>query len=278
MDLSIHGSSCRKFRARLASLFLFMKTSLLEKLPLGEIRYFDSIGSTNDYALQWANEGAGDLSLVLADEQTAGRGQKGRKWFTPPGSALALSLILRPTDTETLFLPRVTALLAVSLVDSLRQRGLEPQIKWPNDILLGGRKVAGILVESTWSGNRLDATILGMGVNVLKASTPPEDEVLFPATSIEQESDKPPARETLLIDILTSLLTWRPQLGSDAFLAVWEQNLAYLGQQVRVWKSRERAVIGELVGLNRDGSLNLLDENSKSVTVRFGEVHLRPLA
>jgi len=255
-----------------------MKTSSLAGLPIGEIRYFDSIGSTNDYAMQWAIDGAGDLSLVLADKQTAGRGQKGRTWFTPPGSALAMSLILRPTGEEITYLPRATALMAVSLVDSLRQRGLDPQIKWPNDVLLHGRKVAGILVESFWTGNKLDASILGMGVNVLKASTPPDDALLFPATSVEEELGKPLAREELLKDILTSLLTWRPQLGSDLFLTIWEQNLAYLGQQVRVWKSRELAISGELVGLNTDGSLNLQDENGKSVTVRFGEVYLRPLA
>ena len=255
-----------------------MNTSSLDTLPIGEIRYFDMIGSTNDYAMHWANDGADDLSLVLADEQTAGRGRMERKWFTPPGSALAMSLILRPTVDEVSYIPRATALLAISLVDSLRQHGLDSQIKWPNDILLSGSKVAGILVESIWSGNKPDALILGMGVNVLKASVPTTDELLFPATSLEDEFGKPLNREELLKDILLTLLVWRLKLGTNLFITTWQQNLAFFGQQVRVWRDCEQEVVGELIGLNPDGSLNLRDENGKSVTVHFGEVHLRSLA
>jgi BirA family biotin operon repressor/biotin-[acetyl-CoA-carboxylase] ligase len=255
-----------------------MNTTSLNTLPIGEIRYFDSIGSTNDYAMQWANDGAEDLSLVLADEQTAGRGRMKRKWFTPPGSALAMSLILRPTVDEVSYIPRATGLPALSLVDSLRQRGLDSQIKWPNDVLLSGNKVAGILVESIWSGNKLEALIMGMGVNLLKASVPAADRLHFPATSVEDKIGKPLVREEFLKDILTALLARRYQLGTDSFLSDWEQNLAFLGQRVRVWKNREQTITGELIGLNPDGSLNLRDENGKSVTVHFGEVHLRPLA
>ncbi|MBI3739624.1 MAG: biotin--[acetyl-CoA-carboxylase] ligase, partial [Chloroflexi bacterium] len=142
----------------------------LSSLPLGGLRYFESIGSTNDEALAWATEGARDLSLVVADEQTAGRGRSGRKWLTPPGSALAFSLILRPTEAERTRPARTTGLSALALSDSLRTRGLAAQIKWPNDVLISGKKVAGILVESVWTGDALDASILGMGVNVLAAS------------------------------------------------------------------------------------------------------------
>src|SRR5215216_1577233 len=91
----------------------------LAKLPLGKVRYFDSIGSTNNEALAWATKGANDLSLVLADEQTAGRGRLDRKWFTPKGTALALSLILRPTAEEKLFLTRIVGLAALAVAESL---------------------------------------------------------------------------------------------------------------------------------------------------------------
>ncbi len=255
-----------------------MNVSLLNALPIGEIRYFDSIGSTNDYAIQWANHGAGDLSLVLADEQTAGRGRQERKWSTPTGSALAMSLILRPSTDTVTYIPLATALLAISLVETLRERGLDSQIKWPNDVLVEGNKVAGILVESIWTGNKPEALILGMGVNVLKASVPTTDELLFPATSLEDEFGKPLNREELLKDILLTLLVWRLKLGTNLFITTWQQNLAFFGQQVRVWRDCEQEVVGELIGLNPDGSLNLQDENGKCVTVHFGEVHLRPLA
>src|ERR671922_1973231 len=96
----------------------------LSKLPLGEIRYFDSIGSTNNEALAGATQGAKDLSLVIADEQTAGRGRLDRKWYTPRGTALAFSLILRPTAGEKPYLSRIVGLAALAVTDCLRTRGL----------------------------------------------------------------------------------------------------------------------------------------------------------
>src|SRR5215216_6100018 len=98
----------------------------LSKLPLGEIRYYDSIGSTNTEALAWATSDAEDLSLVIADEQTAGRGRLDRKWFTPPDSALAFSLILRPSAAERPHLSRMVGLAALSITDVLLARGLSP--------------------------------------------------------------------------------------------------------------------------------------------------------
>src|SRR5919197_5161721 len=92
----------------------------LSKLPLGDVKYFDSIGSTNTEALAWATNDAEDLSLVIADEQTAGRGRLDRKWFTPKGTALAFSLILRPTSEEKLYLTRIVGLAALAITDALR--------------------------------------------------------------------------------------------------------------------------------------------------------------
>ena len=250
----------------------------LSSLPLSALRYFDTIGSTNDEALAWASQDAPDFSLVIADEQTSGRGRMDRKWFTPPGAALALSLILRPTNVERAHPSRMTGLLALALVESLLQLGLAPQIKWPNDVLLAGRKVAGILVESSWVGARLDAMILGMGVNVLNAAIPPADQLLFPATSIETELGHTVERSSLLREILTSVHGWRPNLGTDAFLKAWDENLAFHGQQVQVEGRSGDPIIGELLGLEADGSLRLQNELNRSITVRFGEVHLRPLA
>ncbi len=250
----------------------------LSPLPLGALRYYDTIGSTNDVALTWATQGAADFSLVIADEQTQGRGRLDRKWYTPANSALAMSLILRPSNSERAHPARTTGLLALSLADSLRRLGLAPQIKWPNDVLLTGRKVAGILVETTWMGEELDALVLGMGVNVLSASVPPADQVLFPATSIETQSGHPVERIELLVDILLNVLRWRPKLGTDAFLNAWEESLAFRGRQVEVRGSSQKSVIGELAGLNPDGSLRLRDEHGNSVIVQFGEVHLRPMA
>jgi BirA family biotin operon repressor/biotin-[acetyl-CoA-carboxylase] ligase len=248
----------------------------LRDITLGGRRYFETVGSTNDEALAWATEGAEDLSLVLADEQTAGRGRMGRKWHTPAGTALAFSLILRPSGDEQKNPARTTALGALALVDALRLRGLAARIKWPNDVLVDGRKVAGILVESVWTGESLDAAVLGMGVNVLKGSVPPESALYFPATSLEEASGKPIDRVDLLHDILVALLIWRPRLGTDSFIASWEEKLAFRGETIQVSKPDQAPLKGRLVGLDLDGGLRLKGRDGVLHTVQFGEIQLRP--
>ncbi len=248
----------------------------LAGLPLGGLRFFGSIGSTNDEALQWSAEGARDLSLVTADEQTAGRGRAGRRWHTPPGSALALSLILRPSPSEAAFPARLTGLAALALVDCCRDLGLEVEIKWPNDVLLRGRKFAGILVETVWNGSALDAAIVGIGVNVAPSALPPTAELSFPATSLAAEVGRPLDRLQLLRDILSALWAWRSRILSDEFLRAWEASLAYRGQPVSVSQEGGGPLVGTLVGLEPDGSLRL-QANSKTVIVHFGEIHLRPV-
>ena len=122
--------------------------SCLSGLPLGQIAYFDVLDSTNEYALNWANGGEEHLSLVVADEQTAGRGRSGRTWFTPPGAALAFSLVLKPELLGAGLITRLTGLGALAVCQVLRDvYGLGSKIKWPNDVLGDGRKLAGVLVD-----------------------------------------------------------------------------------------------------------------------------------
>lgn len=256
----------------------------LADLQLGGLRYFDSIGSTNDEALAWAIDGAADLSLVVADEQTHGRGRFNRKWFTPKGTALACSLILHPFAAMRPHLSRTVGLAALAVTESTLKLGLRAQIKWPNDILLNGRKTAGMLVETVWSGDRVDAVITGIGINVMKTAIPPAEDLLFPATSLEDDLGYAPDRERLLHDILAALIQWRPRIGTDEFLKAWNEKLAFRGDQVQVRtemtqndeKGDEQVITGKLVGLEPDGSLRLQDENDKPVTVQFGDVSLRP--
>lgn len=250
----------------------------LAKLPLGDVRYFDSIGSTNNEALAWATSGAKDLSLVIADEQTAGRGRLDRKWFTPKGTALAFSLILCPTAGEKPHLTRTVGMAALAITDALRTRGLVAQIKWPNDILLEGRKVAGILTESIWSGDELDCVVIGVGINVLKGAVPAADLLQFPATSLEDALGVTVEREKLLRDILAGMIALRPHLGSPSFIASWEKALAFRGESILVEEGSRASLTGKLLGLESDGSLKLSGEDGKSVTVRFGDVRLRPQA
>ena len=249
----------------------------LSKLNLGGLRYFDSIGSTNDEAMVWAASGAKDFSLVVADEQTQGRGRLDRKWLTPKKSALAISLILRPSPAMRPHLSRTVGLAALSLADACLKLGLVPQIKWPNDILLNGKKTAGILIESVWTGADVDSLVIGMGMNVYKASIPPLEKLQFPATCLEDELEvEPPAREELIHDILSAFLIWRENLGTDRLIKAWEDKLAFRGEQVQV--RGEAMVTGVLDGLEPDGSLRLRNSEGKSIVVNFGDVSLRPAA
>ena len=249
---------------------------VLSKLPVGDVKYFDSIGSTNNEALAWATNDAKDLSLVIADEQTAGRGRLDRKWFTPKGTALAFSLILRPSAEEKPYLTRMVGLAALAIADALRTRGLIAQIKWPNDVLLNGHKVAGILVESVWSGEEVDCLVIGIGLNVLKNAVPPAELLQFPATSLEESLGPEVAREGILRDILAGIIALRPHIGSDSFIASWEKALSFRGEQIQVEEGNGNLITGKLLGLESDGGLRLIDEQSNSITVRFGDVRLRP--
>ena len=253
----------------------------LSDLPLGPIRYFDTIGSTNDVAAAWAEQGAPQLALVVADEQTAGRGRGHRNWFTPPESALAFSLILRPQVERV---SRVTGLGALGVCQTLQQRwGLPAEVKWPNDVLVRGGKVAGVLTESSWVGDRLSALILGIGVNVAPSAVPPDDwpghdHRPFPATSLESELGEPVPRLDLLHDILKMMLTWLPDLESPGFLHAWEDTLAFRDEWVWIDEAGcAEPLRGKLIGLGEDGCLHLESETGGEIFVRAGDVHLRPV-
>jgi BirA family biotin operon repressor/biotin-[acetyl-CoA-carboxylase] ligase len=118
----------------------------LQGLQITEMRFFETIGSTNEEALQWAINGAKDNSLVIANQQTAGRGRRKRRWITIPGSSLAFSLILKPTEKEMLHLPLFSPLGALAVSEAAESLCKIPaQVKWPNDVLLHRKKAAGIL-------------------------------------------------------------------------------------------------------------------------------------
>jgi BirA family biotin operon repressor/biotin-[acetyl-CoA-carboxylase] ligase len=249
----------------------------LSELPLGDFRFFTQTGSTNDVALAWAAEGAPDLSLVWAEAQTAGRGRGSRQWFTPPESALAFSLILRPGSGANRPVQLFSGLGAVAVSEVIRALGLSPEIKWPNDVLLKHWKVCGILAEAVWTGNEIDSIILGIGVNVKPESVPSSNLLSFPATSLEVEIGKEVDRSTLLQDILRSLLHWRDLLGTDLFIHTWEEQLAFRGEQVEIRDKQESTRMGVIEGLEIDGRLRLHDIHGKVFMVSNGEVHLRPV-
>jgi BirA family biotin operon repressor/biotin-[acetyl-CoA-carboxylase] ligase len=250
---------------------------VLSDIPLGGLRVFDQLGSTNDAALAWAADGAPDLAMVYADEQKSGRGRLDRRWFTPPGAALAFSLVNRPTTEEEQSVPIFSGLGAIAVCEALGMRGLRPEIKWPNDVLLDRHKVCGVLAEAVWMGEKVDCIILGIGVNVNPESVPSSDQLNFPATCIETVLGKSVDRLPLLRDILQALLYWRSLLTKDVFPTAWDKYLAFRGEQVEIRSEAGATRTGLVKGLERDGGLRLRSGDGQDFTVQFGEVQLRPL-
>jgi BirA family biotin operon repressor/biotin-[acetyl-CoA-carboxylase] ligase len=259
-------------------------------LPVGGLRYFDRVGSTNDEAANWAEQGAADLALVIADEQIAGRGRQGRKWFTPAGTALAFSLVLKDFDQEALadILSRLTGLGALAVTEALRSDyGLPAVIKWPNDILLEQRKVGGVLAEASWIGSRLNSMILGIGINVQAGSVPPASECFFPAGCVETVLGRSVSRRELLRSILAHLLAWRERLGRPDFIQAWEERLAFKGEWVQIANGTlHRLGAGgldlstntvKIVGLDEQGRLKGRDQAGNLLFLHSGEVRLCPV-
>jgi BirA family biotin operon repressor/biotin-[acetyl-CoA-carboxylase] ligase len=251
----------------------------LDGLPLGPVRYFDRVGSTNDLALAWAQEGAPHLSLVVADEQFAGRGRGGRRWYTPPAAALAISVVLHPQPGLDLSrLPRLAGLGGLAVCEALQAcHGLQASLKWPNDVLIGGRKTAGVLAESHWLGDALAGLVLGIGLNLTARAVPPAELLDFPATAVEVALGQPADRLALLRQILVSVVRRWPELDTDAFLLDWGTRLAYQGEQVQVLLPGEERLEGRILGLTSNGDLRLRDQTGVEVVAQAGEVRLRPL-
>jgi BirA family transcriptional regulator, biotin operon repressor / biotin---[acetyl-CoA-carboxylase] ligase len=250
----------------------------LKGTPVKEFRYFSTIGSTNDEAQSWADAGAPDFALVVADEQTKGRGRFSRRWVTNPGSSLALSLILHPDPSEIQKLSLFAPLCGLALWDVLHSRlGLDAEIKWPNDVLLSTKKTAGILVEALWSGKIVAGLVLGIGINISRGSLPPSGNQLFPATCIEDEIGHPIDRLGILADLLNSLASWRKHLGTIYFFEEWQKHLAFKGRAIRIEDSQKTSIIGTVKGIDTNGNLVLILENGLEQDFTAGDVHLRPI-
>jgi BirA family biotin operon repressor/biotin-[acetyl-CoA-carboxylase] ligase len=213
-----------------------------------------------DVAKRMAKEGMGEGTVIIAGEQTAGRGRLGRKWLSPPGSSISLSIILRPTLPQ---LPQLNMAACLTTVQSIEKvTGLKPSIKWPNDVLLNGKKVSGILMENIFQGGELKAAILDA-----LAFT----EISAIATSLSTES----GREISPGDILPSLLEEFEQLyqelrGGKTVFERWLARIETLGKLVRV-RSGDGVAEGYAESINPNGSLVLRRLDGSLITVVTGE-------
>jgi BirA family biotin operon repressor/biotin-[acetyl-CoA-carboxylase] ligase len=234
---------------------------------------FDSLPSTNTEAARQAALGAPEGLCVVAREQTAGRGRRERSWVSPKDAGLYLSVVLRPAFEARLW-PLITLAAALAVREALTEAcGLEADIKWPNDLLAGGRKLCGILAE-TAEGSRGRAVVLGVGVNLRRGSFPPE--ISDTATSVEEQTGRAPDAEGLLEALTRSLAryyqTLHAQGGAGEVLRDWQRNSTYAhGRRVRVALAGE-TFEGTTRGLDPDGALRVETDGGRIRTVSAGDV------
>jgi BirA family biotin operon repressor/biotin-[acetyl-CoA-carboxylase] ligase len=250
-------------------------TGRLAGTRFAAVRIHDELPSTNTALVEEARNGAPEGIVLVADHQTAGRGRLGRTWSAEPGTALLVSVLLRP-PLPIDEIPLVLMAAGLAACDGVEAAaGFRPQLKWPNDLVVGDRKLAGLLSEAT--GGSEPAVILGLGLNVSAGAYPAE--LAGEAVSCDEVASAPVDRAAVLVGFLTglesrytSVLTGR----RDATLAAYRADSATLGRRVRVELTAGPALEGEATRLADDGQLVVTDDAGSEHLVNVGDVkHLR---
>ncbi|MHB1004632.1 MAG: biotin--[acetyl-CoA-carboxylase] ligase [Chloroflexota bacterium] len=241
-----------------------------------QVYHFPSTGSTNDVASALAREGAPEGTIVVAEEQSRGRGRLGRAWLAPAGSCLLFSIIFRPSlpTGEAFRLTMLASLAAAIAVE--RVSGVVPSIKWPNDLLVGHRKLAGILSEGSAVEDKLEYAVVGIGLNVnFEPSAFPE--IAETAASLQAEAGRAISRARVLQELLNEIEgrydTLRPARQGELW-AEWRRRLGTLGQRVTVTEGEHREE-GTAVDVSPDGSLILRRDDGSEIAIAVGDVTLR---
>ncbi len=250
----------------------------MDQLSEFTYRHFQTVGSTNDEALAWAQAGAPDLAFVYADEQTKGRGRMQRHWITASGSSIALSIIIRPLPRERELLNLFSPLAGLSVLQAVRKvGGLDPVVKWPNDVLIKGSKVCGILCEMIWQGSTLKGLVMGIGINLKRGSVPEDGSLNFPAVSLEEAGAQNLDPLAYIASVVKSVSSIRPLLGTPDFIHLWEENLAYKGEKIRLISPSKDPQEYILKGLDLDGNILVIDSSGAEHHFMAGEISLRPI-
>ena len=251
--------------------------SIASRHDLPACRYLPETGSTNDDAMRWLNEGAPEYAFVAADAQTAGRGRQGRRWISTPGASIALSIILHPTSAEQQRMGLFSLLAGLAAGQAIVENcSALVQVKWPNDVLIKRKKVAGVLAEAQWEQNALKGLVVGIGINLLKASVPQDAQLIYPATSLEDHSLDPPDAARVIDALLRSMLALRQDLCSPAFTQRYIQKMAFLHEAVNLHTSGSQTVHGIATGIDNCGNLILQAGTGAMQAFPVGEISLRP--
>jgi BirA family biotin operon repressor/biotin-[acetyl-CoA-carboxylase] ligase len=235
-----------------------------------KIHYYEALPSTMDVAMELGIKGAAEGTLVLAETQTKGKGRLGRSWFSPKYKGIYMSLILRPRF-EPEKTPLLTLLCAVSICEAIKEYcGLDPQIKWPNDILIHHKKVAGILTELNAEMDEVNFVVIGMGLNVNND----KKALISGATSLREAKGEPVSRPALLQAVLRKIEANYSALenkGPKTIIEKWREHSITLGRRVKVY-SHHQHIEGEAVNIDSDGGLLVRKDSGITQKVMAGDV------
>lgn len=240
-----------------------------------QIIYFDSIDSTNNYAKKKAGQ-LRDGTVVLAEEQISGRGRRGKEWISPKGTGIWMSLILKP-DIPPREGIKMTQIAAVAVCESIRKlTGLDALIKWPNDIVLNGKKICGILTEMAGELNEISYVVIGIGINANIEHFP--EGIGSKATSLFIEGGKKVDRKKLLVDILGNFEiiynNYILHLNLNDILPMIKTYSAVLGKNIRIIQDKSEKM-GRAVDINDDGLLLVEMEDGNRELISSGEISIR---
>lgn len=240
------------------------------------LNYRGTVSSTQSEAKELAEAGVPEGTAVLAEEQTAGRGRQGRRWHSPKGAGVWMSVVLRP-EMELKDTPQLTLLAGVAVCQTIREHtGVQAAIKWPNDLLVGERKICGILVESALSQGQIRYIIAGIGIDVAAAEEDYPEELRRVATSLRIESGgRIFDRVALAENVLTELQKLYRLYAAEGFAPIsrmWSGMSATLGRRVLVGAPETDRVSGIAVALDETGCLVVEDEAGSLHSVHSGEI------
>lgn len=235
---------------------------LKTKFVGSNIHYEETLDSTQKVAYRLAYEGAPEGTIVIAEEQLAGRGRMQRKWHSPKYSGIWMSVILRP-EIPPQKAPQLTLITAVAVVQAIQETtGLHPQIKWPNDILLSGKKITGILTELQAESDKINSIIIGIGINVNQREEDFPKEIKEIATSILNELGQPVSRAKLIQSLLKNLeklyLLYLDK-GFQPIKLLWESYAISIGEFITA-RTLNKTITGRALGITEDGVLLMEDE------------------
>lgn len=229
--------------------------------------------STNDAAAQAADSGADDGLVIWARRQLAGRGQKNRRWESQPACSLTFSVLFRPTQAERRVIGRFTALGALAVAEAVKcHTGFEAQVKWPNDVLLHGKKICGVLTEADLRADGQIAVVVGVGVNLLPGAFADGAVMNYPASDLFTEAGVQADPETMLWRILNAIRDLRRDLTGEGFIRKWNERLAFRGELRMVRNHKGETRLFRLLGVLEDGSLAVEDEEGQPLSLQSAEV------